>query len=306
MLLTCVSLPEGHVIPLPRASVLCLGSFDGVHLAHQSLLKQGKAHRDRLFPHASVGVFCFREPPAAYLNASGVRLLCSLEERLARFAACGMEFAVLADFSDFRELSAEDYLSKILQKQCGAVGAVCGYNHRFGKNGAGNAALLRQVFGDGLLLVDEIRVRGVTVSSSEIRHLIGEKRMEEAAALLGRPYSITAPVEHGKALGRKWGFPTINQSIQGALAAPPRGVYRSRVTVDGTVYASLSNVGVRPTVDHAAEQNCETHLLGYSGDLYGRVLTVELLSYLREEKKFETQEALREQIERDLQSVKNN
>jgi len=233
-------------------------------------------------------------------------MLCSLEERLTRFAACGMELAVLADFSELRELSAEEFLSEILQKKCGAVGVACGYNHRFGRCGAGDPALLERVFGKGLLLVEEIRVNGVTVSSSEIRRLIGEKRMKEAAALLGQPYSITAPVLHGKALGRQWGFPTVNQNIPAEIVAPPRGVYRSRVTVDGTVYASLSNVGIRPTVDLEAEQNCETHLLDYSGDLYGRRLTVELLSYLREEKKFETPQALREQIERDLQNARND
>ena len=222
---------------------------------------------------------------------------------MRRFAECGMEFAVLADFPSLRELTPRAYVKEILMERCRAVCVACGFNHRFGKNGAGDPELLKELFGNRLLLQEEILSSGQPISSSRIRTLIGEKRLQEAAALLGEPYSVTAPVLHGKGLGRTIGIPTVNQNFSQHLLIPPKGVYRTEVEVDGVVYSSLSNVGTHPTVDQDASVNCESYLLGYSGDLYGRILKVSFLEFLREEKRFESLDELKEQIENDLTCI---
>lgn len=151
----------------------------------------------------------------------------------------------------------------------------------------------------------EIRVLDETVSSTRIRRLLNEGDPVQATQLLTRPYSLTAPVLHGKALGRTWGFPTVNQNFPADILIPRRGVYISSCTVDGVSYGGISNVGSRPTVDREAGINCETHLLDFSGDLYGREITVSFLQFLRPERQFESEQALREQIGQDLAQARD-
>lgn len=297
--LTCISLRDGCTCAIPERTVLCLGNFDGVHRAHQEILQKAVAVRDAQLSEATVGVFCFRELPAAYLGGDA-ELLCDLRTRLERFAHYGAEIAILAEFPDLRELSPADYIEQILIRQCGAVAVVCGFNHRFGHRGKGTPALLRERFGALLYLVDAVTWEGEPISSSRIRTLLREGRMETACRMLGTPYSLTAPVLHGKALGRTIGIPTVNQNFPRGLLIPPRGVYVTETVVDGVTYRGVSNVGTHPTVDADAPVNCETYLLDFEGDLYEKTLTVSFLRYLREERRFEALEDLRQQIKSDI------
>ena len=301
----CLSLQTMQPAPIPTACVLCLGNFDGVHIAHRALLNTAKNLRAHRFPDAVCGVFCFDPPSSDFFGTGEPAHLASLSEKLSYFRDEGAEYAFLADFSALRDMSAEQFATEILKDYCHCVAAVCGFNFRFGHKGAGEPSLLKSLLGIPVEVKAEIQADGKTVSSSRIRTLLRNGRPEEAAALLNRPYSIRSEVLHGKALGRKWGFPTINQAFPEGMLIPRHGVYITDCTLpDGSHRRGISNVGIHPTVDQNATINCETHLLDFDGDLYGDEITVSFLHFIRPEMKFETQKALQEQIERDLESAK--
>ena len=302
--LHCISLKTGERIPMPEKTFLCLGNFDGVHLAHRALLELARKNRERLCPDAAVGVFCFRQLPARFLNDDFQGRLCTPRERLERYRDCGMEIAILAEFEELRAFSPEAYLKDVLINSCHAVAVACGFNHRFGKNGAGDIALLTRTFGERLCVQEAVTLDGAAVSSSRIRDLLQEGRVEEAARLLTVPYCVTAPVLHGKALGRKMGTPTVNQQFPADAVIPRRGVYVTECTVGGKTYRGVTNVGVRPTVEDDGRINFETYLLDFAGDLYDADLTVHFLKFLRDERKFESTEALWEQIRGDIASAR--
>ncbi len=300
----CISLKNGEEIPIPSQTVLCLGNFDGVHFAHRKLLSSAVAWRQEKYPNAAVGVFCFRELPAFFLEKSFSGKLCTLEERLERFRSCGLEFVVLSDFSSLCDLSAENYIQTVLMGECNALAVACGYNHRFGKGGSGDVSLLSRHFGENLFVQASVELDGAPVSSSRIRDLLQSGAPKLAAKLMTQPYAVSADVLHGKALGSRMGTPTVNQRFPNGAVIPKRGVYVTECLVDGSVYRGVTNVGVRPTVDRDGEVNLETYLLDFSGDLYGKTLTVRFLDYLREEKKFEDADSLWRQIAADVEAAR--
>jgi len=299
--LTCISLASGQPMPMPQSTLLCLGNFDGVHLGHRALLRAAREWRDSRFSGVPIGVLCFRDLPSDTLADPPVGHLCSLEERLSRFRECGMEIAILASFSELRDLSPEAYIEQILKGACHCVAAACGFNHRFGRFGKGTPALLGERFGDALLLQEQVTALGEPVSSTRIRGLLQAGEPEQAEALLTRPYTLKAPVLHGKALGRTIGVPTVNQNFPQNAVVPRLGVYATEVEVRGGRYVGVSNVGIHPTVDADARVNCETFLLHFNGDLYGEEITVSFRRFLRPEMKFDSVEALCEQIRLDVQ-----
>ncbi len=298
--LTCISPATGRETELPPQLVLALGNFDGVHLAHRALLQATVAWKKREFPAASVGVFCFREPPSAFLQRQPQGQLSTLAEKLSDFADCGIEYVILADFAELRELSPEAFVGEILIDRCRCIAAACGFNHRFGKGGKGTSELLSSMLGGRLLLQEAVCMDGEPISSSRVRSLLAEGETEKAAALLGHPHRLTAPVSHGKALGRSLGAPTANQNFPADAVLPRFGVYVTDCAVRGEHYFGVSNVGVHPTVDDVPVVNCETYLMDFSGDLYGEPLTVSFLHFLRPERRFSSKEELSLQIAEDL------
>jgi riboflavin kinase/FMN adenylyltransferase len=303
--LKCISLETGRSIPIPDQTLLCLGNFDGVHYAHRKLILSAIEWQKQHCPEASVGVFCFDELPARYLDPNFQGKLCTAEARLTRFRECGASFVILADFTVLRDLTARDYIQSVLIESCNAVAVACGYNHRFGKGGLGNEELLKTYFGENMYLQDAVYLGGETVSSSRIRQLLQNGRPDEAAVLLTVPYEITAPVLHGKALGSRMGTPTVNQLLPEGGIALRRGVYVTESLVNGEWLRSVTNVGVRPTVNDGGGVNCETYLLNFSGDLYGRQMTVKFLKFIRDEQKFEDTDALWRQIRADVQLARD-
>lgn len=297
----CLSLSTMTAVDPPSASVLCLGNFDGVHLAHRSLIQKAVAFRDENQKESSVSIFCFTEPPSLLLDPkASPMLLCTVQDKLRAFADCGVEFVFLGDFSSLRNLSPSEFADRILLSACHASALACGFNYRFGKNAAGTPRTLESLLEIPLILQDEVMIDGETVSSTRIRRLLKEGKTEDANRLLGRPFSFTSEVLHGKALGRVMGFPTVNQLFPDGLLIPCHGVYASRVLVEGKSYHAISNIGVHPTVDQNAVLNCETHILQFDGDLYGREITVELLSHIRNEEAFASLDELIARIREDI------
>lgn len=289
---------DGCVFPrIPVAAAI--GVFDGVHLGHQALLcrlrEEAKAR------NALPLVFSFSENPKQTQALSGEA------ERLELFASLGVSAVYLAAFSSLRELSCEEFVETYLRSRLDCRAVVIGGDFRFGRGRSGDSDTMRALFGRDVFVLPQVQVDGQTVSSTEIRSRLSAGDLAGAERMLGHPYGFLLPVSRGRMLGRKLGFPTINQIPPKDRLLPRFGVYESAVRVGEVSYRGVTNVGVKPTVISEELPLLETHLLGYTGgDLYGETVRVSLLRMLREERRFSSVEALREQVEQDIRAVSNS
>ena len=300
-----ISFQAKHADKISEANIICLGNFDGVHLAHRTLWREAKKLKEEKLPHAKCGVLCFEKPSTDYFAKNPTKHLTTLEQKLQYFAEEGMDFALIIDFGAIKNLSPEEFVNDVLINQCACIATVCGYNYHFGKGGIGNYALLQQLLSpESAIVVPAVYQDADTVSSTRIRELLKLGKIKEANTLLTTPFSITSPVERGKGLGRHLGAPTFNQTPPKELLIPARGVYLTRCTVDSQTYYGLTNIGTHPTVDIDAPLNLETHLLEFEGNLYDKELRIEFLDYIRPEQRFESKEALQNQIQQDIKAVK--
>ena len=299
---------EVYVLPgaaLPaRPRVVALGFFDGMHRGHAALFAAARqAARER---GCETAVFTFADDGS--LKPGAPRLLAE-DERLSLMQAQGAEAVFLYRFSAISGLSPAAFVEKILFEQLSAAAVVCGYNFRFGAGGAGDAALLHRLLGAHhvpLITLPAQRLGDEVISASRIRAALAAGEAELAAHMLGRPYTVSGCVAHGKALGRTIGVPTANLPILPGRVLPAHGVYAAvgYLEGDGRPHAGVANIGVRPTVEAGAAPNCETHFLDRVGDIYGKHLTVLLLRRLRGEITFENLEALHAQILQDAAQAK--
>lgn len=297
---------KGVVDRLPYSStVLALGTFDGVHIAHRRLIAEARELKAALSADG-VGAWCFEKSPASFIRGIDILTLTEKDEKIALLLDAGADFVISAKFEDFRTTPAEDFVKNVLISNLNCIGTVCGYDHRFGHMGAGNSDMLETIFGkENTVTVPKVTLDGEEVSSSAIREHIKAGEIEKANAMLDRPLSFKSTVRSGKQLGRRLGFPTANQPIPEGYSSLCRGVYATRcIFEDGQTYIGVSNIGVRPSIrsgdDHTI--NAETYIIGFEGELYGRELTLELWSYLREEMSFSSLEELTAAIEKDKNS----
>lgn len=289
-------------------TVLCLGNFDGVHKGHAELIRRTVGLRNILsssVPEILGGAWCFRQLPADFLSPNvGHRQITTTDEKLEEFASLGLDIAILGDFEELRRLSPLNFIENTLKKECGCVSTVCGFNFRFGKDGKGTADDLVSAFGESAEVVPPVTLEGVTVSSSEIRKLILQGDTETAEKMLGRPYSLTATVEHGKKLGNLLGSPTINQFFDSNKLIPSAGVYIGTVDIEDKTYASVVNIGNNPTIMGNEKLRAESHIIGFSGDLYGKTVKTSFIKKIRAEQKFDSLEALKNAIQHDIALTK--
>ena len=296
--------PIPRPVPPPKRSILCLGSFDGVHVAHAALMRDGIARaRAMSTPRAPVqcGVFCFVRPSVDFVTSDDTpNHLTTLKEKLARIGEIGLDFVCLCEFPVIRDLTPDRFIA-LIRERCGCVGTICGFNFRFGKDAAGNTETLKAAFGDDALVVEPMYYNGEIISASLIRKSLLKGDIQSANALLGYPYSLTASVVHGKKLGRQLGFPTANQYFPAERLIPRHGVYAVLCHTPDGILPGVSNVGHHPTVDKGVRINCETYIAGFQGNLYTRGLTVEFYHYLRPEMRFDSIEDLSAAIRRDAE-----
>ncbi len=278
---------------------VALGNFDGVHAGHTELiLKAAEIAKEKGIASA---VWTFADGKAVLPNKPGTLAITTLAERLSLIASLGVDYAILESFEDVRAYTPERFVNELLKERCKAAWAVCGFNFRFGVGGVGDSEKLCELMApEGCTVVPPVYVKGEQVSSTLIRKYIEAGDMKMAAELLGRQFFIDTAVTHGKALGRTIGIPTINQSFPQGHIVPKKGIYACTVHADGEKYMGVANVGIRPTVDSDGGINCETHIIGYSGELYGKQVRVEFFLRIRDEKKFGSVTELKEQIERDI------
>ncbi|MBQ3549568.1 MAG: riboflavin biosynthesis protein RibF [Clostridia bacterium] len=279
--------------------VIVLGTFDGLHKGHQAVLNAALNFKD-LIPVAVT----FPEPPKRRTQSTFVPMLLSAAEKNEMLECMGFSEIFVLDYDEVHDFEPTDFLDMLFERyEVKAV--VCGFNYRFGKGGQGDAALLSHYcseHGAEAVVVPATTVSGQTVSSSLIRELISNGDIAFANTLLGRPFSFKAEVIHGEERGRKMGFPTINQQLDDQLATPRFGVYATAVTIDDKDYPGVTNIGIRPTF-LLQKPLCETYIIGFEGDLYGRSVALKLLSFMREEQRFDSLEELAYAIESDKEKA---
>lgn len=284
-------------------TVVALGSFDGIHLGHKAILDTAYALAERL--NASLCVFSFDVPPALYGEPQKRILLSNADEKLYRFGAMGADLAVFADFSAIKDMSAEHFIENVLIKRFNAIATVCGFNFHFGKERLGTPELLARYFADNAVCVDAVIHGDAPISSSRIRALLENGFVDEAAKMLGAPYSVTLPVSRGRGDGKKLGFPTLNQLPSKNRLIPKNGVYATQTTLpSGRIVPSVSDCGTAPTLDTSDTVRIETHLLDTNEDLYGKIVKIEFLHRLRDEVTFPNTASLIAQVNSDISAVR--
>jgi riboflavin kinase / FMN adenylyltransferase len=287
--------------PEARPSVVALGVFDGVHLAHRAILDTAVA---RARQGAGTAVACTFDPhPAEVLQPERAPLpITTLDERLALIAESGVALTVVVPFTPaLAAIEPEAFVSEILAGRLGAREVVVGFNHRFGHGARGDARMLRELgarVGVHAEIVPPMNLDGTPVSSSAIRTALQRGDVTAAARLLGRPYFVTGDVVEGAGRGRSLGFATANVRPERPLLTPP-GVYACRFVLDGAAHGAVVNAGVRPTFEEKVF-TIEAHLLDFSGDLYGRRARLDFVAHLRDERKFASVDALKAQVAADI------
>lgn len=290
-----------------KPTVLTLGVFDGLHLGHQRIMQTVVERAKAVGVNATA--ITFDPHPRAVLHPdSAPPLLQTLDQRLASFEVLGIEQAIVVKFDrDFASQPAEDFLTDIIHDRLHAREVYLGKGFAFGRNRGGNIELLKSKSNElGFVAeeVEEVQVRGARISSSAIRKLLAEGRVNLARRMLGRPYGVEGVIIRGNRRGHTIGFPTANLKPHNRVI-PRYGVYATATLIDGVWRRSITNIGVRPTFEKTEEPSIETYVFDFDGDLYGDVLRVRFLHRIRDERKFAGLDELKAQIEMDTHRARN-
>ena len=288
-----------------KKTAVALGMFDGVHTGHRAVFDRTKSFEDIC---TEAAVFTFDTGSLERKHGRSYRYIIPNRVKLDMIRKSGIKNILCADFSELKEVRAEEFAGKILAEKMNASVVVCGPDFRFGKGAACGVEELRKFgrrYGFEVSIVSPVIRDGEVISSSGIRKLLLEGSIKKANKFLGYEYTITQSVSDGKHIGRTIDFPTVNQVFSEGQLIPAYGVYAASTVIDGKAYSAVTNIGVKPTVTDERIPLAETHIIGYSGDLYGRVVRVSLSEYLRSEKKFNSLGELKAQIARDTETVKS-
>ena len=289
-----------------RGCAVTIGNFDGVHLGHRAMLERLGRHAARLAVPATV--MTFEPTPREYFApARAPARLTRLREKLELFAAAGVERCVVLHFDRRLQIMRGDsFARELLSRKMGAREVVVGSDFRFGAGGEADVALLQKLgptLGFGVDVVEPVLADGERVSSSAIRAALARADLEHAGRLLGRPYAMHGKVIRGEGLGRKLGFPTANMRVHRRVT-PLDGIFAVRVRgIDRHALPGVASLGTRPTVG-GREVLLEAHLFDFDQELYGRWLAVEFVKRLREERKFESLEAMVVQMHVDARQAR--
>ncbi len=288
--------------PAPEGTTVTVGTFDGIHLGHQAVLRE-IAGRAAAAGRRSVLVTFDPHPLEVVNPAAAPPLLTTGPERREALAQTGLDWVVLLRFDRaLAALGPEAFVRDVLVAGCGVRELVIGYDHGFGRGRSGDVETLRRLggqYGFAVDVVGPVDAGGMRVSSTLIRRAVAGGDLDTARRLLGRPYAVTAPVGRGAGRGRQLGVPTINlEGVSARKLLPPDGVYAVRVEWRGGTAGGMMNQGGRPTFGEQGRA-LEVHLLGVDADLYGEWVRVSWVRRLRDVARFPSPEALRAQLERD-------
>nr|WP_304144954.1 bifunctional riboflavin kinase/FAD synthetase [Mesoflavibacter zeaxanthinifaciens] len=288
---------------LKSEKILTIGTYDGVHIGHQKILKRvvALAQKEELVPTV---LTLFPHPRMVLQKDDTIKLLNTIDERIELLKTIGIEKVIVKEFTkEFANLSAKDYVEQILVKELNTKQIVIGYDHHFGKNRSANIDDLKIFAKEFNFKVEEIsaqEIEDVTVSSTKIREALNNGHIEIANAYLGYNYFISGEVVKGKGIGRTLDYPTANIHIKESYKLIPRdGVYVVKSVIDNTTIFGMMNIGTNPTVS-GKSRSIEVHFFNFDKDIYGKNLKIEFLHWLRSEQKFESLEALKKQLNIDM------
>ncbi|MDD2471825.1 MAG: bifunctional riboflavin kinase/FAD synthetase [Dehalococcoidales bacterium] len=287
-------------------TLLTIGVFDGVHRGHQKLLSElvGKAGERSL----SSGVITFTNHPLSQLSDhTAPPMLTSPEDKIALIKRLNADFVISLDFSpELSQTSARDFCL-LLQHHLRMKGLILGFDFAMGRNREGSLGKMQALgeeLGFATAVIPPVTIEGNVVSSTAIRHLIAEGKVNQAAGMLGRCYSLKGAVAAGKGIGKNLGFPTANIPINPVFATPPNGIYATFAIVDGKKLASATNIGTGPTFG-GGERLVEVHILDFDRSLYGKYMEVEFIERIRDEVAFPDKDSLKAQIAEDIVNVRS-
>lgn len=286
-----------------KPSACALGLFDGVHLGHQAVLREAvDCEEEGLIPT----VFTFQADSISFKQGKQFKYIYTEQQKEKHFSGMGIQRIYSPLFSELTSMDGETFCREILCNILNAKKVFCGMDFRFGINaewGFDDLKYFGETMGFSVCSVEPVRMDKNIISSSAIRNALLNGDVKYAARMLGEPYEIYGTVEHGKALGRTINFPTINQFFHNGQLIPKLGVYASFVYTPYGMYKGITNIGKKPTVCDDIKPLAETHIIDFSGDLYEKVCKVQLLQFIRPEKKFSNIDELKKAIELDINSI---
>ena len=291
--------------------VVTIGTFDGVHLGHQKILQTLLDEAQRIDGESVLLTFYPHPRMILYPESHGMKLLQTQAEKMEKLSEYGLQNLIIYPFSfDFSRLTALEFVRDILVNKLHVRKIVIGYDHQFGKNREGNIQYLKDIAETYEFEVIEIPAQDideVNISSTKIREALLKGDVKRAAVFLGQCYQLSGKVIRGRALGRTIGYPTANIEVNSDLKLVPGiGVYAVEVYVEGKTLRGMLNIGRRPTVVSTDNVNLEVHILDFQEDIYDKMITLRFMERVRDEQKFESVEALKEQLQKDEKFVRTS
>jgi len=295
----------GNDFIIEEPCAIAIGKFDGIHKGHQwildELLKAGEKQLKTV-------VLSFEPSPEVYFGRQEAHFVLTEQEKQDMLASMGIDYYILYPFhAETAKMEAEVFLEEVLLKQLNMKHLVAGDDLSFGYKGKGNGVFLKEreaKYGYTFKLFPKLKIEDEVVSASSLRTAILSGNIKKCTLFMGREFEMSGTVCKGNQIGHKLGFPTCNFVPSEEKLLPPKGVYVTLCDVDGKTYPSVTNVGVKPTVEGESQLGIECHLLDCDMDLYGKEICVRYLSFLRPEKKFNSLDALSEQIKADKEKAK--
>lgn len=290
---------------LECSTAVAIGKFDGFHLGHQKLLNEISRQKEKGLKTVA---FTFTPSPAAFFSKEPVQELSTVEEKRKIFEEAQIDYLIEYPFCrEIADMDPVEYIKNVLVNQLNAKCIVAGMDISYGKMGKGDYKLLKQYsneYGYEVIVIDKVLYNDREISSTFVRDEVKTGNMTVVSKLLGKPYSVEGKIVHGKALGRTIGMPTVNIIPSNEKLLPPNGVYYSKLEMDGKIYKSITNIGTKPTVE-GNKMGVESYIYDFNEDAYGKYIKVSLLEFKRPEMKFESVDALKAQMQSDIEMGRN-
>lgn len=294
-------------IDFPFNTCVTIGNFDGVHKGHQTLIN--KAIKYSKENNLKSVVFTFSNHPVNYFKPGYVKNIISSREKYELIERIGVDIYISIPFDEsMTQISAEDYVNNILIDKLHVKKMVIGHDFTFARKREGNPNLLKELAkekGFSVEVVDPVIMDGRRISSTDIRKAIADGDVVEAEHLLGRYFAVEGTVVKGRQIGRTIGFPTANIQYDSSMSIPKIGIYATLAVIDGQVYCGATSIGTNPTVN-GKNLSIETYILDFDENIYGKHMRIEFVEKIRNEIKFDSKEALKEQLQKDTKYVRNN
>jgi len=292
-----------------KKTIITIGTFDGVHIGHQKILSQLIDYSKENNKKSLLLTF-FPHPRMVLQKNSDIKLINTIDEKIELLDNLGLDELLIQPFNrDFSRLSAFEFVRDILVNKLNVSKLFIGYDHRFGKNREGNFEQLQEYGEMFEFEVEEISAQSlndINISSTKIRKALEKGKISKANSYLGYHFMLTGEVVFGKNLGTKIGFPTANIAVKETYKLIPKnGVYVVKSTIEGNLFFGMMNIGNRPTVE-GKHQTIEVYFFDFNGDLYGKKIRVELLKFLRDERKFDSINDLKKQLHKDKNLAKKH